>query len=150
MTTFRRFAVALTITLTLWVLLRGRPRPRDPLVRAWLDFTRRLRRAGLAKAPAEPPLSFGERLAAALPDQADTLRSLSRRYTAWRYAAATLPPDEKVRLIAALRAYRPGYFVTNARLLELLARHVGGAGLRQLGVEVVTQLPATWSVEVPA
>ncbi len=104
------FAVGagLAAALTLWVLLRGRPRPRDPLVRAWLDFTRRLRRAGLAKAPAEPPLSFGERLAAALPDQAATLRSLSRRYTAWRYAAATLPPDEKARLIAELRAYRPG------------------------------------------
>lgn len=104
------FAVGagLAAGLTLWVLLRGRPRPRDPLVRAWLDFTRRLRRAGLAKAPAEPPLSFGERLAAALPAQADTLRSLSRRYAAWRYAAATLPPDEKARLVAELRAYRPG------------------------------------------
>lgn len=98
----------LALGLTLWVLLRGRPKPRDPLVAAWLAFTRRLRRAGLAKAAAEPPLSFGERLAAALPHQAETLRSLSRRYAAWRYAAATLPPDEKARLIAELRAYRPG------------------------------------------
>ncbi len=94
--------------LTLWVLLRGRPRPRDPLVAAWFAFTRRLRRAGLAKATAEPPLSFGERLAATLPAQAEQLRSLSSRYAAWRYAAATLPPDEKDRLIAELRAYRPG------------------------------------------
>jgi transglutaminase-like putative cysteine protease len=98
----------LALGLTLWVLLRGRPKPRDPLVAAWFAFTRRLRRAGLAKAPAEPPLSFGERLAAALPAQAEQLRSLSRRYAAWRYAAATLPPEDKTRLIAELRAYRPG------------------------------------------
>jgi transglutaminase-like putative cysteine protease len=98
----------LALGLTLWVLLRGRPKPRDPLVAAWLAFTRRLRRAGLAKAAAEPPSSFGERLAAALPAQAELLRSLSRRYAAWRYAPAVLPPDQKARLIAELRAYRPG------------------------------------------
>ena len=48
------------------------------------------------------------RLAAALPAQAEQLLSLSQRYTAWRYAAAALPPDQKTRLIAELRAYRPG------------------------------------------
>ncbi|TNJ35078.1 transglutaminaseTgpA domain-containing protein [Arenimonas terrae] len=104
------FAVGagLALGLTLWVLLRGRPEPRDPLVVAWFAFTKRLRRAGLAKAAAEPPLSFGERLAAALPAQAGQLRSLSRRYAAWRYAAAALTPDQKDRLIEELRAYRPG------------------------------------------
>lgn len=104
------FAVGagLALGLTLWVLLRGRPEPRDPLVVAWSAFTRRLRRAGLAKAPAEPPLSFGERLAAVLPAQAGQLRSLSQRYAAWRYAAAALTPEQKSRLIEDLRAYRPG------------------------------------------
>lgn len=97
----------IALALTLWVLLRGQPGPRDPLVVAWAGFIRRLRRAGLAKAPSEPPLSFGERLAAALPAQADLLRSLSGRYAAWRYAGAGLPPEEKARLIAELRAYRP-------------------------------------------
>ena len=93
--------------LTLWVLLRGQPGPRDPLVLAWTRFTRRLRRAGLAKAPSEPPLSFGERLAAALPAQADTLRSLSGRYADWRYGGRPLTKEDKARLIAELRAYRP-------------------------------------------
>ena len=93
--------------LTLWMLLRGRPGPRDPLVLAWLAFTRRLRRAGLAKAPAEPPLSFGERLAAALPAQAGHLRSLAGRYSAWRYAPDALSPEEKSRLVAELRSWRP-------------------------------------------
>lgn len=96
----------LALGLTLWVLLRGQPGPRDPLVAAWSAFTRRLRRAGLAKAPSEAPLSFGERLAAALPAQAEQLRSLSARYAGWRYAGIDLSPEEKSRLIADLRAYR--------------------------------------------
>jgi transglutaminase-like putative cysteine protease len=103
------FAVGagLALAFTLWVLMRGRPKPRDPLEAAWLAFTRRLRRSGLAKRTSEPPLSFGERLAALLPDQADGLRSLSQRYAGWRYAPGQMSPDDKLRLIAELRAYRP-------------------------------------------
>lgn len=97
----------LALGLTLWLLMRGRPPPQDPLVLAWWAFTRRLRRAGLAKLPSEPPLSFGERLAAALPAQAEQLRSLSWRYTRWRYAGRQLSAEEKARLIAELRSYRP-------------------------------------------
>ena len=97
----------LALGLTLWLLMRGRPPPQDPLVLAWLAFTRHLRRAGLAKPPSEPPLSFGERLAAALPAQAEQLRSLSRRYSSWRYAGLPLSAEEKTRLIADLRSYRP-------------------------------------------
>lgn len=103
------FAVGagLALGLTLWVLMRGRPKPRDPLEAAWHAFTRRLRRAGLAKPPSEPPLSFGERLARLLPSHGDRLRSLSRRYAGWRYAPGQLSPEDKARLIAELRAYRP-------------------------------------------
>ena len=103
------FAVGagLALGLTLWLLMRGRPRPRDPVQAAWLDFTRRLRRAGLAKPAHEPPLSYGERLAEAIPGHASRLRSLSRRYARWRYAQAALPPGEATRLVADLRAYRP-------------------------------------------
>lgn len=97
----------LALGLTLWVLMRGQPPPRDPLVSAWRAFTRRLGRAGLEKAPSEPPLSFGQRLAAALPAQAGVLESLSRRYAAWRYGGTVLAPEEKAQLIAELRAYRP-------------------------------------------
>lgn len=103
------FAVGagLALALTLWVLVRGRPAPRDPLVRAWQAFTRRLHRAGLAKHPWEAPLSFGERVALALPAQAELLRSLSRRYASWRYAPGELAADDKSRLIAELQRYRP-------------------------------------------
>jgi len=103
------FAVGagLALALTLWVLLRGRPPRRDPVLSAWLAFTRRLRRAGLAKAPSEPPLSFASRAAAALPGHASLLESLSRRYADWRYAGAPMSAQDKARLVADLRAYRP-------------------------------------------
>lgn len=103
------FAVGagLALGLTLWVLMRGRPKPRDPLEAAWLAFNRRLRRADLARHPSEPPVTYGERLARLVPGHAARLRSLSRRYANWLYAPAGLPPDEAKRLIADLRAYRP-------------------------------------------
>jgi len=103
------FAVGagLALALTLWVLLRGRPPKRDPVLLAWLAFTRRLRRAGLAKAPSEPPLSFAARAALALPAQAGALESLSRRYADWRYAGTPMSAHDQARLVADLRAYRP-------------------------------------------
>jgi transglutaminase-like putative cysteine protease len=103
------FAVGagLALGLTLWVLMRGRQKPRDPVHAAWLAFTRRLRRADLAKRPHEPPRSYGERLAGAIPGHAGRLRSLSQRYANWRYAPAGLPPEDANRLAADLHAYRP-------------------------------------------
>ncbi len=94
--------------LTLWYLMRGQPASRDPLVAAWLEFVKRLRRAGLAKDPSEPPIAFGRRLSAALPARSAELESLSRRYAACRYARGGLPDDEQRQLIAELRAFRPG------------------------------------------
>jgi hypothetical protein len=96
------------LALTLWLQMRGRPPRRDPLTRAWLAFTRRLRRAGLAKAVAEPPGSFGERLAIALPSQGEQLRSLSTRFVQWRYGGARISPAEKATLVNELRRFRPG------------------------------------------
>lgn len=103
------FAVGagLALALTLWVLLRGRPGPRDPVVTAWMAFTRRLRRAGLAKAASEPPVSFGERIAKALPGQAEQVLSLSRRYASWRYAPGALDEEQAARLASELHGYRP-------------------------------------------
>lgn len=102
----------IALALTLWFLLRGSPMPRDPVDAAWRRFTRRLARAGLVKRVSEPPLSFGERLAMALPGQAEQLLSLSRRYARWRYAAGQLSPAEKASLTTDLRGFRP---ITHAR-----------------------------------
>ena len=96
----------LALALTLWLQMRGRPPPQDPLLRAWRAFARRLRRVGLEKAPSEAPATFGERIAAALPSQAGVLRSMTARYIAWRYGGRELSFEEKALLIAELQAYR--------------------------------------------
>lgn len=95
------------MALTLWYLMRGQPASRDPVVAAWLGFTRRMRRAGYGKLPSEPPLAYAARLVARLPAQAETLESLSRRYAAHRYARGQLPAEARAQLVADLRAFRP-------------------------------------------
>lgn len=96
----------LALAATLWLVLRGGPRPTDPLVAAWLRFCARLARRGLVRAPHEPPCAFGERAALALPDQAEDLRRLSRDYSDQRYAGQT-DPDTRRSLIRALRSFKP-------------------------------------------
>ena len=78
----------------------------DPLVRAWRQFTRRLRRAGIHKAPNEGPLSFGERVAVLLPANAERIRRLSQRYSDWRYGEVDLPEAERDALSRELRGFR--------------------------------------------
>jgi transglutaminase-like putative cysteine protease len=97
----------LALALTLWVLMRGRPTPRHPVEAAWLAMVRRLRRAGIAKAAHEPPLSFGARLAAILPAQAQAVGMLSRRYADWRYAPDGPTPADEAQLARDLLAFRP-------------------------------------------
>ncbi|HEU0153086.1 MAG TPA: DUF3488 and transglutaminase-like domain-containing protein [Arenimonas sp.] len=97
----------LALALTLLVLMRGRPTPRHPVDAAWRVFVRRLRRAGIAKAVHEAPLSFGDRLAALLPAQAGALAALSRRYADWRYAPDGSTPADEAQLARDLRAFRP-------------------------------------------
>ncbi|WP_374601644.1 DUF3488 and DUF4129 domain-containing transglutaminase family protein [Arenimonas sp.] len=102
------FGAGATMLLTLWYLMRGQPASHDPLVAAWLEFTRRLRRAGLAKRPSETPLAFGRRLSAVLPAQSAQLESLSRRYAVGRYARGGLSDEDAREVIRELRAFRPG------------------------------------------
>ncbi|KFN41247.1 transglutaminase TgpA family protein [Arenimonas oryziterrae] len=104
------FAVgaALALGLTLWLLLREHKDRSDPLVQAWRAFAKRLGRAGIRKAPNEAPLSYGERVAALLPANADTVRRLSGRYCEWRYAGTELSATERQALIRELRRFRVG------------------------------------------
>lgn len=97
-------AIALFITLLL--LLRQHRDRSDPLVRAWRRLVRRLARAGLPKAEAEPPLSFVERVAHERPALAERLLRLGRRYSDWRYAGHELDPAERLQLIRDLRDFR--------------------------------------------
>lgn len=98
---------AVALGFTLWMLLRGRPGPREPLVQAWRHFCRRLARAGLPRAANEPPVSYGRRVAMALPVQSAELLALSRRYAHWRYAGAVLSGPEQAALVSQLRSFRP-------------------------------------------
>ena len=102
------FAVGagLALLLTLVWLLRDWHRPIDPLERAWRAYVRRIGRAGLAKAVNEPALAWAQRIAAGLPGAAETLASLSRRYSDARYARSVLSADERLRLIQDLRRFK--------------------------------------------
>jgi hypothetical protein len=97
---------ALALVLTLWFLLRQHRDRSHPLIQAWRAFTRRLRRAGLAKAPDEPPLSFARRVAKVLPEQAERILSVSHGYSDWRYSDRTLTDEEQRGLVRGLREFR--------------------------------------------
>lgn len=97
----------LALALTLALLLRGERRPLDPIERAWQRFQRRLARRGWPKADHEPALSYGERVAIALPDHSDALRSLSRRFANWRYAPDVMTTDAQLALVRDLSRFRP-------------------------------------------
>lgn len=99
--------VGLSLALTLWLLLRQSAPRTDPLLAAYARFLLRLARAGVAKAPHEPPLAFAERAAARLPEDAGAILALSRRFAAWRYAGAVLDNEARAQLARALRNFRP-------------------------------------------
>jgi hypothetical protein len=103
------FAVGalLALALTLWMLLRQHRDESDPVVLAWRRFARHLGNAtGLVRAPHEPPLSYAQRIAQAVPGGAPGVVALSRRYVGWRYAGRALPPSERDDLARKLREFR--------------------------------------------
>lgn len=99
-------AVAAVMALTFALLLRGPRGPRDPLRDAYTRFTARLARAGVARLPHEPPQSFAERAATALPHSAEALRMLSGRYVRRRYARVDADAAADRQLCRDLRAFR--------------------------------------------
>ncbi|MEJ7746307.1 MAG: DUF3488 and transglutaminase-like domain-containing protein [Luteimonas sp.] len=101
---------AFTATLALgwmaWLIARGE-RERDPLLRAWHRLGARYRRLGLAREPHEPALDWAQRVAAARPQAAQTLRPLTQRFVESRYASASDGRGSHAELIRAMRAHRP-------------------------------------------
>ena len=75
---------ALMLAVFYYWTLRRRD-PRDPLDCAWSRFSARLARFDLARKPAEGPLDYGRRLAAARPADADALNGICTRYARLRY-----------------------------------------------------------------
>ncbi len=106
----RELVIGLTITvgivlvvLAAW-LLRGGGGRADPARRAWDRFCRRLARRGVIRAPAEGPVSYSRRAAAALADNAAQIWEVTRLYVAVRYEGrGELLPD----LRRAVARFRP-------------------------------------------
>jgi len=96
----------LALAWMLWLTARGERRG-DPVLRAWHRLGRRYARFGLARALHEPALRWTERVAAARPADADTLRTLSARFVEWRYARRTDGGEDPRPLVRDLRRHRP-------------------------------------------
>jgi transglutaminase-like putative cysteine protease len=96
------FGVGLVVALLALFMLRHlfAQRP-DKVQAAWLKLCRRLAKAGLPRAPHEGAQDYAERIAAARPDLADTIRDLAARYSALRYGGER---DEQARNEFLLRA----------------------------------------------
>ena len=103
------FAIGAVLALcfTLWLLLRQHRDASDPTVLAWRRFARHLGNAtGLVRAPHEPPLTYANRIAEAVPAAAEGVLALSRGYVGWRYGGRALPPAEREALARRLREFR--------------------------------------------
>lgn len=76
--------LGLTILLLAWAWLKRPAGSRDPVLRAWLSFIRRMRRRGLGPAIGETPLAWAERVAPELAE-GEKLRELAENYCLIRY-----------------------------------------------------------------
>ena len=78
---------AIVIVLLIAYALAGRRRVpgQDPVRRAYLDFCRKLARAGVVRAASEGAAAFAERSAALLPQAADPIHEISNLYIRLRY-----------------------------------------------------------------
>ena len=102
-------AAGLALGLTLLVMLRGRVREPDPLLRAWRRFVRRFAGGPADKRADEPAGAWAERLAEAYPRDAGALRALVADFEALRYAPPGEGRDAAARQALAhrLRGFRP-------------------------------------------
>ncbi|MDZ4098436.1 MAG: DUF3488 and transglutaminase-like domain-containing protein [Methylophilaceae bacterium] len=74
--------VALILT---YFILRENPANRDPLQRLYLKFLRKIKKAGLIRAPYEGPVAFSERAMKQLPNKASEIKRITNIYTQLRY-----------------------------------------------------------------
>jgi hypothetical protein len=92
--------------ITIGLLVRDRPRRREPSLVAWNRFCAKLAAAGLARAPHEGPVDFLQRVKSHLPLCADLAENITRRYVEARYGAGA--SKVQLRELARLvRDFRP-------------------------------------------
>ncbi|MDX1512508.1 MAG: DUF3488 and transglutaminase-like domain-containing protein [Gammaproteobacteria bacterium] len=92
----------LLVAVALW--LARRPGDRDPVVRAYRRYQRKLGRAGLRRQPGEGPVDYARRVIAARPDLAGPVKRITDLYVALRYADAEEDPRTLRREVSALKA----------------------------------------------
>jgi transglutaminase-like putative cysteine protease len=109
-------ALALAFGWLTWQIRREqRPRPKDPVVRAYDRLCRKLAAAGLARRPHEGAEMFGERVALERPDLGPRVIELCRRYSRLRYGAHRRVAVERW-FVARVRAFNPrGILPRNGR-----------------------------------
>jgi transglutaminase-like putative cysteine protease len=94
----RGLAIALTVgfvlaalALAAWLAWELRPPRAEPLARAWREVCMALAGRGLVRAPAEGPLDYARRVAAARPDLARDRGAFADAYVAARYLPGPAP-----------------------------------------------------------
>ena len=95
----------ITTGLAIAMLRQYNRRPRDPVVKIYARFCRKLARRGTTRAPSEGPADFGARAARQIPEAAAPIRAITEMYIKLRYG--TLQGKEATRrlreLVSALR-----------------------------------------------
>ena len=102
-------AVGLTLAfawLTWQIRREQRPRPKDPLIRAYDSLCRKLAAVGLARKAYEGAETFAARVALERPDLARTVTALCRRYSRLRYGPQS-SRDAALSFVSGVRAFRP-------------------------------------------
>jgi transglutaminase-like putative cysteine protease len=98
------FTVGAAISIGL--LVRDRPRRREPSVIAWQRYCTKLAAAGIMRAPHEGPLDFLARVKSTKPQIAGEAEEITRRYVEARYGAGASRQElaELARRVRELRA----------------------------------------------
>jgi protein-glutamine gamma-glutamyltransferase len=92
--------------ISIGLLVRDRPRRREPSLVAWNRYCAKLAAAGLARAAHEGPLDFLARVRMRLPAAAQAAEEITRRYVEARYGAGA--DKRQLRELARrVREFRP-------------------------------------------
>ncbi len=98
---------AITLVLALLMLRKLRTQRPDPVAAAYARFCRRLARRGVIRHPSEGPDTFAKRAAAAHPELAAAIASISELYIRLRYGndARSGEVADLQRAVAGFRAH---------------------------------------------
>jgi hypothetical protein len=105
MTTWLFWALAAALAIVAFTMLRRTPAT-DAAQAEWQRFCRKLARRGVQRRPAEGPLAFAARAAAAFPARAPDVAAIRDLYLDLRYGPAP-GADRLPALRSRVRAFRP-------------------------------------------